>query len=406
MPFLFSSLKAYSAFKHPARSLASQRRGRHRRAPVQPSVEELEARQVLSVPTPDHVVIVIEENHGYSQIIGSANAPYINYLASFGALFTQSFALSHPSQPNYLQLFSGSNQGVTSDSCPHTFNGANLGAALETVGWTFGGFSETMPSVGFTGCSFGGSGGYQRKHNPWVNFTNVSAADNMPFTFFPFDDFTQLPTVSFVVPNQNNDMHDGSVQQGDDWLGNNIDPYVNWAYDNNSLLILTFDEDNGLQGNRIPTLFLGPMVNPGAYPERINHYNVLRTIEDMYGLPYAGQSADAFPIEDIWVDPGASPRSSSTQQSVHTIALLLAEQPETRILDQQSPPALAVLAPLRPPKSSAIDGVFLQALKSTKQNKDLETVGQTTKGAAIQHQVWATLQLVEASVQDQVAPSF
>ena len=68
------------------------------------------------VPQPDHVVIVIEENHSYSEIIGSPNAPYINSLAAQGAVFTQSYAVTHPSQPNYLDLFSGFNQGVTDDS--------------------------------------------------------------------------------------------------------------------------------------------------------------------------------------------------------------------------------------------------------------------------------------------------
>src|SRR5436305_75805 len=80
------------------------------------------------VPRPDHVVVVIEENHSYSEIIGSAAAPYINGLANQGALFTASYAVEHPSQPNYLDLFSGGNQGVTDDSCPHTFSTQNLGS--------------------------------------------------------------------------------------------------------------------------------------------------------------------------------------------------------------------------------------------------------------------------------------
>ena len=84
------------------------------------------------VPRPDHVVIVIEENHSYSEIIGSSAAPYINSLAAQGALFTQSYATTHPSQPNYLHLFSGSNQGVTNDSCPHSFSTANLGDTCST----------------------------------------------------------------------------------------------------------------------------------------------------------------------------------------------------------------------------------------------------------------------------------
>ena len=86
----------------------------------------------------------MEENNGYSQIIGSSQAPYINTLASQGALFTNSSALTHPSQPNYLDLFSGSDQGVTSDSCPHTFSVASLESELNGAGKSFKGYSEGL----------------------------------------------------------------------------------------------------------------------------------------------------------------------------------------------------------------------------------------------------------------------
>ena len=102
---------------------------------VRPGLEELEARVLLSLPVPDHVVLAIEENHAYSQIIGSSSAPYINSLAQSGALFTQSYAIEHPSEPNYLDLFSGSNQGVTSDACPvGPFSTLNLGGELVGAG--------------------------------------------------------------------------------------------------------------------------------------------------------------------------------------------------------------------------------------------------------------------------------
>jgi acid phosphatase len=64
---------------------------------------------------PDHVVVVVEENHSFSEIIGSADAPYINTLAGRGASFTHSFAIEHPSEPNYLDIFSGANRGITDD---------------------------------------------------------------------------------------------------------------------------------------------------------------------------------------------------------------------------------------------------------------------------------------------------
>ncbi|HEX6497650.1 MAG TPA: alkaline phosphatase family protein [Micromonosporaceae bacterium] len=249
-----------------------------------------------AVPRPDHVVVVIEENHSYSSIIGNSSAPYINSLASQGALFSQSYAVTHPSEPNYLALFSGSTQGLTDDSCPHTYSTANLGQELIGAGLTFAGYSESMPYDGYTGCT---SGSYARKHNPWVDFTNVPSADNLTFADFPTT-YSTLPTVSIVVPNLQDDMHDGSVSQGDTWLKNNIDGYAQWAKTHNSLLIVTWDEDDSLSSNHIPTIFVGQQVKPGTYTERINHYNVLRTIEDAYGLPYAGNSSSATPITDVW----------------------------------------------------------------------------------------------------------
>jgi acid phosphatase len=254
-----------------------------------------------SPPRPDHTVLVIEENHDYSQIIGSASAPYINSLASQGALFTQSAGVTHPSQPNYLHLFSGSAQGVVDDTCPppgSPYSTPNLGSELLAAGFTFSGYSEGLPSAGSTTCSSGSAPTtYQRKHNPWVNFTNVPASANLRFSDFPAPaNYATLPTVSIVVPNQDDDMHDGTIAKGDAWLQTNLDSYVQWAQTHNSLLILTFDENNGASGNHIVTIFVGPMIQPGNNAQPITHHNVLRTVEDLYGLGHAGGAASAAPI--------------------------------------------------------------------------------------------------------------
>jgi hypothetical protein len=263
-------------------------------------VEDLEARLVLSLPVPDHVVIVIEENQSYSDIIGSSDAPYINSLAGSGAVFTQSYAIDHPSEPNYLDLFSGSDQGTSGDNpCPiGPFHTPNLGGELIAAGLSFAGYFDGMPSVGYTGC-FGGSW-YTRLDNPLTDFSDVPSNVNKPFAgYFPTN-FTSLPQVSWVIPSLIHDMHDGTIAQGDTWLRSNLQAYINWSYQHNSLFILTFDEDDFGGDNQIPTIFVGPMVQPGQYSETINHYSVLRTLEDMYGLPYAGHSADVNPITDVW----------------------------------------------------------------------------------------------------------
>ena len=267
------------------------------------------ALQASSLFTYDHIVVVMEENKGYSQIIGNASAPYINALAAGGALFTNSFGITHPSQPNYLEFFSGSNQGVTTNTTPSgTFSTANLGSQLLAAGYTFNGYSESLPSSSFNGDNAGGADGYWRKHNPWINFSNVPQASNHPFTDFP-SDFSTLATVSIVVPNQGNDMHNGTPATGDSWLAGNLGAYATWALSNNSLLIVTFDEDDGSEGNRIVTIFYGAGIVPGTYSQLITHHNVLRTIEDLYGLPYAGGAASASPITSVFAEtpePGSA----------------------------------------------------------------------------------------------------
>lgn len=248
-----------------------------------------------SLPRPDHIVIVVEENKSFAQIIGNPAAPYINELAGRGALFTQSYGVTHPSQPNYLALFSGTTRGITSNACPLELKGPNLASVLMEKGLGFASYSESMPEPGYEGCIYGA---YMRKHNPAANWKEL-AASNLPFSAFP-QDYSKLPAVALVVPDQRNDMHDGSVAQGDAWLARNIEPYARWAMAHNSLLIVTWDEDDGSAGNRVATLFVGPMVKPGRSTQRINHYNVLRTIEEMLGLSYAGESAQARPITGVW----------------------------------------------------------------------------------------------------------
>jgi len=261
------------------------------------------------IPHYDHVVIVMEENTSSSSIYGNSSAPYINSLKDGGVYFTQSFAIEHPSQPNYLDLFSGSNQGVTNDNCPQTFSTNNLGNQLVQAGFTFAGYSETLPSNGSTVCTSGTSG-YARKHSPWVNFsatatggnqTNLSSATyNKTYASFPTD-FTTLPTVSFVIPNLCDDMHDCSTSTGDTWLKNNLDAYAQWAKTHNSLLIVTWDEDDSsTSANQIATIFYGANLNNGAYSETINHYTILRTLEDMYGLTAIGGAAGKTAITDVW----------------------------------------------------------------------------------------------------------
>lgn len=252
-----------------------------------------------ALPRPQHVVVVVEENHPYQDIIGSTAAPYLNSLADQGASFTESYAVAHPSEPNYLALFSGSTQGLTDDSCPHTFSGPTLGSELLAAGHTFAGYAESMPTTGYTGCA---SGDYARKHNPWVDFPDIPTADNRAWTAFPTTPagYAALPTLSFVIPNLQDDMHNGTVRQGDDWLRTHLSDYAAWAKTHHSLLMVTWDEDDNGASNHIPTLVVGANVHPGRTTEPLDHFRLLRTLEAFYALPPVGTSAQRTPVTDIW----------------------------------------------------------------------------------------------------------
>ena len=274
------------------------------------------------VPVYDHIVIVVEENKYYDQVIGNASAPYINdVLREEGANLTHIYAEEHESEGNYFWLFSGSNQGVGyKDVIPskkthkiYPFRTSNLGQQLIEKGLTFRGYAEDLPIIGSTVAK---AGHYARKHVPWISFgnipqgTNPVTSTNLQFEQFPTD-FSKLPTVSIVVPNLIDEMHDpGShpeivVKNGDAWLKKNIDSYYQWAKTHNSLLIVTFDESDDPTSyvgwtdpaskyadiqNRIPTIFAGAHVKPGDYEEGagVTHVNILRTIEAMYGLKTSG----------------------------------------------------------------------------------------------------------------------
>lgn len=279
-----------------------------------PVVETMETRLLFSVaglPHYDHVVIVVEENHSYGQIMTDTPSqewavvpqplfnedPYIRRLGMLGASFTNSHAITHPSYPNYLALFSGSTHGITADSTPRQpFAGPDLGGELLAAGLSFAGYSENLPRPGYSG---GNVGPFLRTHVPWPDFTDVPAADDLPFSRFPRN-YNLLPTVSFVVPNIYDDMHSESVNSADRWLQSNLSGYAGWSLHHNSLLIVTWDESAGDSSNRIPTIFFGQHVRHIQSNEPIDHYSILRTVEDIYDLPYAGESAAAAPITDVF----------------------------------------------------------------------------------------------------------
>ena len=252
-------------------------------------------------PRVDHVVVVIEENHGLSQIFGSPDCPTINNWASNGVLFTHAYAVAHPSEPNYLALFGGGTFGVQDDVCPPVgspYDAPNLARNLGAVAARFVGYSEGLPTDPLA-CSDTAQSGYRRKHNGWVDFAGLKPESNLPFTAFP-KDLTSLPEVAFVVPNMQHDMHDGTPAEADAWLKENLSAYADWCQANSSLLIVTFDEDNGAENNHILTLAYGRQVKEGHDSERLDHYRLLRLLCDLYRAKAPGLAAQAKPLAQLF----------------------------------------------------------------------------------------------------------
>ncbi len=250
-----------------------------------------------------HVVTIVMENAEYSDVIGSASAPYVNSLARRYGLATQSFAITHPSLPNYLALTSGSTHGITSDCTDCGFSAPNIVDQLETAGISWRAYLEDVPSPCFAGAS---SGGYAKKHNPFAYYADVAHAPRRCGRLVGFGALAadlragRLPAYAWISPNLCDDGHDCGVAAGDRFLARTV-PALLRELGPQGLLVLTWDEGTSdssccahAAGGRVATIVAGPTVRPGARSATpVDHYGVLATVERALGLPPLGTAADA-----------------------------------------------------------------------------------------------------------------
>jgi hypothetical protein len=238
---------------------------------------------VTTPPTTyEHVVWILMENHSYNEIIGSSAAPYINQLASQCGLATNYFAIGHPSLPNYIALTSGSTQGITDDNPPssHPLNVPSIFSQLDPGNWRS--LEESMPS----NCDQTDSGEYAVRHNPATYYVNLTDCTSLDVPLVSSPDISAKFT--FVTPNLIDDMHDGTIQQGDTWLSNFVPQLTSSAQyqAGKTAILITWDEDDSTQNNQVATLVIAPSVKPGTQSTTLfNHYSLLRTTEEQLGLP-------------------------------------------------------------------------------------------------------------------------
>ncbi len=251
-------------------------------------------------PTFDHVVLVVEENHSYSDVIGNSSMPYFNSLASQYGLATQYFANAHPSLPNYFVLTVGLTETLD-DNFSGTISDDNIVRELVSAGKSWKAYAESLPSPGYLA---GDNGLYLRHHNPFTYLSDVQsdssqAANIVPFTQFATDLANNtLPQYSFIVPNIMDDAHNGTLGQADAWLQANIAPLIaSSAFRSSGLLVITFDEgdqsDMNHGGGQVATLVISSNAKTGFQSQTLyQHQSVLRlTLEGCGISTFPGMAA-------------------------------------------------------------------------------------------------------------------
>lgn len=250
--------------------------------------------------SPPHVLQIVLENHDYNQIIGNtAEAPFLNNLASTYGLATNWSNLSHPSEPNYLGLLTGSIQDNPQDRNPSdgTYSGPSFVDQLAQKGVSWKAYLEDMPQACDT-TDTQGPGNYNVIHNPFMYLDSVRNNPAQCNRVVPFDQFTSdltgntAPDYMWVTPNMQHDMHDGSIQQGDSWVQQQMQTvFASQWYAQGGVVMITWDE--GEPGDHIPAIVVSAKTQHAQQTAAGDHYGTLRTLENVYGVPPLGGAASA-----------------------------------------------------------------------------------------------------------------
>jgi len=263
-----------------------------------------------SQPSFAHVVLLVEENHSYSDVIGNSAMPYLNSLAQQYGLAAQYYADAHPSLPNYFMLTVGMTETDT-DSFTGVVSDDNVVRELVKAGKTWKCYAEAIPSAGYVG---GDVPPYLRQHNPFSFLSDVQndpaqAANIVPFTQFASDlASNSLPQYSFVVPDIMDDAHTGTLPQADSWLQQNIAPLIaNANFQNSGLLVITFDEsettDTAHGGGHVPTAIVSSQAKKSYVSQTLfQHESTLRLTLSASGVNvFPGASASAPSMAEFFV---------------------------------------------------------------------------------------------------------
>jgi phospholipase C len=264
------------------------------------------------------VFTIVMENRSQGDILGNSAAPYINRLANqYAVAYGYHDPFVHPSEPNYLWMASGENFGVLDDNDPishHLDSTSHLVDQIEMAGLTWKSYQESMGQP----CGLVSQGRYAAKHDPFVFFNDVNGWDGANFNpsvrcNAHVVDYSQLdadlaadtvPSYAFITPNLDDDMHDGSVQQGDAWLANEVPKILaSPAFQAGGVLFLMWDEGSGYPASDDPPMIV---ISPNAVAGMKSNTDYdtssyLKTVQAILGvetLPCNG-SADVARMDDL-----------------------------------------------------------------------------------------------------------
>jgi acid phosphatase len=237
------------------------------------------------------VVLIVLENKTYSSIVGNANAPYIQSLIAGGTLYTN-YQAAPGSLPDYLRMTGGIATTSAAKNSDNIFN------QLQGIGQSWGEYEESMPSACYLKS---GPLPYDRAHNPASYYSDITSkpaacANMVPFTAF---DPAHLRSFSYVVPNDNDNMHSGSsktaeIKAGDAWLKAHVPAMLAGG----ALVIVTWDEGNR-SDEHIATIAIGGSAAVGVKDSNAyTHFGLLAGLENAYGVPLlnSAKTAAPFPI--------------------------------------------------------------------------------------------------------------
>jgi acid phosphatase len=260
------------------------------------------------VPRLKHVWVFVMENHSYDQIIGSPHAPYTNRLAQRHGMATRMWAVTHPSLPNYLAMISGSTHGCKSDSCARGIRGRTLASQLARNGLKWRGYFEELPERGYTGDDVGN---YVQHHNPFVYFRSITSKPRQRRHIQRLHALRRSlhhpPALSFIVPTNAHNMHDGSIQTGDRWLQRWVTLVRHSrAYRHNGTILIVWDEGHNdrsgccfhsIDGGRVPLFIIARHLPRHHRLERpATTYSLLSALQRGFRLPRLGLATLARPL--------------------------------------------------------------------------------------------------------------